>query len=150
MPTNGNSGEKDPETGYITPTQAGAVVVFGAASKKRFIEQMEVCGNLAETCDIIGIGMTTYYKHLQADEAFARDVGICLRRMAGKLEGVMYKNGQRPQGYLDRITWLRKHFPEWNPKSSVSVSSSDSGTVEELFGKLEADGKIINVEPETE
>lgn len=148
MPTNLNDSNKDPETGYLTPKARENEIVFGSESKKRFLEQMELSGNLAQTCDIVGIGMTTYYAHLKNDEAFARDVAITLKRMASKLEGVMFKNAHAPQGYMDRVTWLRRWFPkEWTPKTQIEVQPKTED-IDTLFDALRAEGSLIDVENE--
>ncbi len=145
MPTNGESFVKDEKTGYLQPMQAGSAVVFGSESKVRFLQIMEETGNLAETCDVLGVSMTTYYNHMNLDEAFARDVAIGIRRMASKLEGTMYKNGQKPQGYMDRITWLRRWLPrEWTPKTEITLQS-DSSSIDSLFSALQDQGKLIDL-----
>lgn len=136
---------KDPETGYLVHTIHAGGNAFGVESKKRFLALMEEEGGFAQVCDTLGVSTRTLYDHLQKDEAFGRDYTMMVKRMASKLESTMYKNGQKPQGYMDRITWLRRFFPkDWTPKTQVTVTN-DTSSIDELFGKLEAEGKIIDV-----
>ncbi len=140
-----NGYNKDSESGYLVAENGRGGTLFGVESKKRFLALMEEEGGFAVVCDTLGVSTRTLYDHLELDEAFARDYTVMVRRMASKLEGTMFKNGQRPQGYMDRITWLRRYFPkDWTPKTSVTVTN-DTSSIEELFGKLEAEGKIIDV-----
>jgi hypothetical protein len=137
---------KDEETGYLTSLKVRSGTPFGVDSKKKFLALMEEEGGFAKCCDLLGVSSDTLYHHLSIDESFSRDYTICVRRMASKLESVMFKNGQRPQGYMDRITWLRRYFPkDWTPKTQVNVTN-ETGSIDELFGKLEADGKLIHVD----
>lgn len=145
---------KDESTGYLTHQVAAGGQAFGVEGKKRFLQVMEDSGNLTETCRLLGISATTLYHHLEVDEAFNRDYGLMVRGMAHKLESVMYKNGQRPQGYMDRITWLRRWFPkDWTPKTSISVSQSDDNTLNDLFSDIDTskiiDATLIQDNPET-
>lgn len=136
---------KDPETGYLVAKFNPTNTTFGVESKKKFLQLMETEGGFAQVCDTLGVSTRTLYDHLSLDEAFSRDYTIMVRRMASKLEGTMYKNGQKPQGYMDRITWLRRYFPkDWTPKTQVTVTN-DTSSIDELFGKLEAEGKIVDV-----
>ncbi len=136
---------KDSETGYLVSNSVVNGNVFGVETKKRFFALMEEEGSVGETCKALGISSRSVYDHLKIDEAFRRDYSLCIRNMASKLETTMYKNGQRPQGYMDRITFLRRWLPnEWTPKSQVTVTS-DSGTIDSLFASLEEQGRIIDV-----
>ncbi len=136
---------KDDETGYLVASNPRGAIPFGVDTKKRFLELMEQEGNLTGTCKLLGISDKSVYDHLKIDEAFKRDYALCIRRMANTLEGTMFKNGQKPQGYMDRITFLRRWFPqEWTPKTNITVTN-DTGTIDELFTRLESEGKIIDV-----
>lgn len=140
-----NGYTKDSETGYLVSNSVVNGNVFGVETKKRFLAVMEQEGSVGETCKALGISTRSVYDHLQIDEAFKRDYALCIRNMASKLETTMFKNGQRPQGYMDRITFLRRWFPnEWTPKTSISITS-DTSNVDSLFSLLEQQGKIINV-----
>lgn len=148
MPTNGNSFVKDEASGYLVPTHNTGSIPFGVESKKRFLALMEEEGDKGKVCDLVGVSWHTLDNHLSLDEAFARDYTITLRRMASKLEGTMFKNAQQKQGYMDRITWLRRWFPkDWTPKTNLTVNQADS-SVDELFSKLEGTGQVIDITPQ--
>ncbi len=76
-----------------------------------------------DLCDVIGIGIATFYRHLLSDDQFKAGWYEIQLFAKGELESIMYNNGKRPGGYMDRITWLRRHFPqEYNPEYRVTVA----------------------------
>jgi hypothetical protein len=63
-----------------------------------------------------------------------------------KLVSVMYANGQKPNGYMDRITWLRAHRPKrWNPDTRVQISQETSYTQK---GLDVIEGELVTKEPD--
>lgn len=136
---------KDSETGYLVSNVIKTGTPFGIETKKRVLELMKEEGSITGVCQKLGISTRSVYDHLNIDEAFRRDYALVIRDNCSILEGTMYKNGQRPQGYMDRITYLRRWMPqEWTPKTNISVTN-DTSNIDILFKHLEEQGKIINV-----
>jgi hypothetical protein len=140
---------KDPETGYLVAQVTKTGTPFGVETKKRVIEMMKEEGSISILCQKLGVSTRSVYDHLQIDEAFRRDYALAIQDNCSTLEGTMFKNGQRPQGYMDRITYLRRWKPnEWTPKTQITVSQ-DNSSVESLFKALEDTGKVINITPDS-
>lgn len=149
MPLNGNSFEQDPVTGFLQPSVNYSVTGFTAEKKDTFLRYFENCGNIAASIDAVGLDRRTFYNALKIDKEFEQRYNMALFGMKGCLEGTMFHNGQKPNGYMDRITWLRRHFPdEYNPKTTIQ-HHSDSKDAEAMFSRvLDAkmkDGSVIEV-----
>ncbi len=139
---------KDLESGYLVANNPRGSTPFGIDTKKRILQLMREEGSISIICEKLGVSTRSVYDHLNIDEAFRRDYALCVRDNCSELEGTMFKNGKRPQGYMDRITYLRRWAPnEWTPKTNVTVNRDDS-SVDALFASLKEQGKIIDVNPE--
>jgi hypothetical protein len=54
----------------------------------------------------------------------------------------MLKNAQTPSGFMDRICWLRKNYPEeYGNKTTVEHKSSDS-QIESLYASA-IEGEVV-------
>lgn len=128
----------DPRTGFLESTGKHA---FNAVMKMRALElaheNVTVRSELPDIpaiCKGLGISHNTFYAHLQQDEEFKRQWEEVLDLCEHELVKTMYANGRRPNGYMDRITWLRAHRPgKWNPDYKINIST-DSGQAKGLIG----------------
>lgn len=80
---------------------------------------------IASLCDAVGISLSAFQAHKKLDEQFNAQWRELLYRVEDKLIDTMYQNGLKSSGYMDRITWLRRHFPEnWAPEQRITVTHS--------------------------
>lgn len=127
-----NAMQRDPSTGFLQSVGGNSNVAFDAAKKVKFLEiarkfqdEFRTMPTITELCETVGIDRVTFERHINADERFKAGWNEVLLRAQDVLVDVMFKNGQRPSGYMDRITWLRRHFPQhWNPEYKVSVNQN--------------------------
>lgn len=122
----------NPQTWFlesVTPTFS----TFDSAKKMRALEIASENINRGELpshvkiCSALGVSLRTWYEHLQQDTRFKAAWQDILDMAEDRLVNVMYANGQRPSGYMDRITWLRAHNPgKWNPDLKVQVSQHNA------------------------
>jgi hypothetical protein len=144
--------EPDPVTGFLQPSLNYSIAGFTADKKEKFLVYFENCGNISASMDAVGLDRGVFYDALKIDREFARRYKMALLGMKRSLEGTMYHNGLKPNGYMDRITWLRRHFPEeYNPKTVIQHSSEPKemdGIFARLLERAERDGAVIRVEPE--
>jgi hypothetical protein len=118
----------DPKTGFLETT---GVHRFSAAMKMRALEfareNVQTKGelpNIPQTCAALGITHRTFYHHLALDSEFKSQWEEVLDLCEQELVSVMYANGKRPSGYMDRITWLRANRPQkWNPDFRLNIST---------------------------
>jgi hypothetical protein len=109
----------------ITPTE-----------KKDFLEFYYNSGNMGAAAKKVGRDLSGLRLALTKDKAFAQDFEVIKTSMKSNLEETMYQNGLQDRGYMDRITWLRRHFPqEYNP-NYVDKSSNPTDAIKELSDKL--------------
>jgi hypothetical protein len=140
------------ETGFLESSgYSGAT--FDASRKLQFInlaeEHFKKTGSmpdLVSVAEVVGVHPRTVENHLKSDEMFAeawRNV-----RLKGKwrLESKMYEYGLGKSGYMDRITWLRKEFPEEYNPDQRQVSSTDYSWVKGLVDALKP--KVIATDAE--
>lgn len=137
---------KDPETGYLVAENPRGALPFGIETKRKILELMAKEGSIVQVCEMLGVSTRSVYDHLSIDEAFRRDYAVTIRENCSRLEGTMFKNGQRPQGYMDRITYLRRWMPnEWTPKTNISVSHSDTSALDSLYSAIDP-SKVIDAQ----
>lgn len=149
----------DPATGFLTPSGNWSNAGFTAGRKTEFISLIYENPHFGLICRKIGINYSTFARHMNLDPEFNRQVVHWSREARmyhkGQLEETMLTNGKKPNGYMDRITWLRRYFPEeYNPKTILQHQEADiSRLIEEDFQKLldydreeREEGKLLNVE----
>ena len=110
-------------------------VAFDATRKEKFLQiarkstESGQFPTITALCKAVGVSLRTFERHMKADAAFKDAFREILLEGQDILEGVMFQNAQRPSGYMDRITWLRRHFPEnWHPEHRIKVSADISMT----------------------
>lgn len=121
----------DPRTGFLG--SGNSPVAFGAHKKaallglaRKEIEENSRVPSLLSLSKAVGISLRTFQRHLQLDEQFRDEFREILMSGESILTDVMFDRGKTPGGYMDRITWLRRHFPEnWNPEYKLNVASTN-------------------------
>ena len=98
---------------------------FSREDKTRFVALFSrLHGDLNRVLEVVGIHRATYYKHLQADPAFAEEVRLLKLSVAWSLVPPLY---QRAVEKSDTAAiWLQKVLggPEFNPeRSTVSINT---------------------------
>ncbi len=106
--------------------------------KSSFLEAYKALGYLNRAANQVTIESSTVQYWLKTDPTFKIKYQILKEtwKEARKevLESTMYDRGLTPGGYMDRITWLRKHYPEeYNPKAIVTT---EKGEADERLKKL--------------
>lgn len=126
----------NPETGFL---ESGGVGAFDSAKKVKFLEiarhaaENKLMPDVPGICKALNVSTFVFYEHRRLDELFRAQWETVLDTCESTLVQMMYANGQRPSGYMDRITWLRAHRPGmWNPDLKVNINQ-DSSQVKGLF-----------------
>jgi len=124
--------EANPKTGFLESNRGSS---FTSELKIRFLELADQACQRGEfpdieaICKTIGISPWSFYHHKSIDEKFAEEWELAMRKIETTLVRTMVAQGQKPKGYMDRITWLRKHFPkEWNPNQQLNISMDLTAT----------------------
>lgn len=79
--------------------------------------------NINTLCELVGVDVTNFYKHLKIDSAFKDAWNQCLLNVEANIQTKMAEFAYRPGNYMDRITVLRRIAPErWNPEYKVTAS----------------------------
>lgn len=112
--------------------------------------------SIPSLCASVGINSRTFYVHCKVDEGFKQGWEDVLERIEDNLVNTMVCNGQRPSGYMDRITWLRAYRGgKWlnDGKGQMQPDTSDSKNVlSSLSGAIDAEivpeqPKLAQIEP---
>ena len=136
------------ETGFLESTNS--LVTFSSERKlqllqfaKEFLEKNGRYPDITTLCNAVGICDNTFTRHLKFDTKFReafKEIELKGRRI---LENVMFDRGITPGGYMDRITWLRHHFPdEYNPERNVNVTVDKKSTLDRFYGDVQ-DAEIV-------
>jgi hypothetical protein len=133
-----NALQVNSETGFLEST-GNAGSAFDSSRKVQFInlaeEHFEKTGtmpDLVSLSGVVGVHPRTVDNHLREDEVFAQAWRNIRLKGKWKLESKMFEYGLTKSGYMDRITWLRKEFPEeYNPDIKI-ISNSDYSIVKSL------------------
>lgn len=113
--------------------------------KVLFLQAFRETGNFSESAKLIGASRASIYNHLKLDQKFRSEFDAVINSFCDVLEQTMLSNGQKPNGFMDRMAYLRAHRPEkYNPRTTI-VHESDKSSLDFLFRSLEEKGQIINV-----
>ena len=146
MTWTGNTMRTDPVSGYLVAGEHYSLTGFRPEDKKRLLELYEQSGNITKSCRAIGISPRTFYHHLKEDQKFHDDFEDAEIALKHEFEEVMVSNGKRPNGFMDRMAWLRARFSEYNPKTTIAHESKPD--VGALMAALKETGQVIDVKPE--
>lgn len=143
------------KTGFL---ESNRVSGFDSVKKVRFLElareaaENQRMPDVAALCRALGVGMTTYWEHMQVDRNFANAWEDIIDTCESSLVSQMYEYGKRPSGYMHMITWLRAKRPErWDPARKLIISRDSDGPkglIDALKGAIDADivGELKGVE----
>lgn len=123
----------DEKTGYLYhPTNLKAIT---PENKLMFLDAFKKFGNQAKAAESVGFTHRILSTHLRADKQFSKDYQQTLLEMKSVIEGVMFLRAQKDNGFMDRMAWLRKHFPkEYDPKTIASQSDKpNKDKIDELW-----------------
>lgn len=82
-----------------------------------YVEKNQKAPSMASLADAVGIGIRTLEKHLNRDEEFKDRFREVLWRADAILDDAMFKRAKEPGGFMDRMAWKRRFFPElWAPE----------------------------------
>ncbi len=124
----------DERTGYlVNPNNLRSIT---PAHKEAFLAAMLKLGNESEAAQSCGFSTRILAAHKRADKKFREDFQDTLLKMKHILEGVMFIRAQNANGYMDRITWLRHHYPkEYDPKF-ISPTKDNKKVIDDLWNSL--------------
>lgn len=107
-----------------------------AKEKADFLEKFFETGNETLAAKFAGHSLTAFKGQFKVDPFFAGDFYTVRDAMKHQLEQTMYQNGLTPRGFMDRMAWLRKHYPhEYDPKTEKAKDDSKA-IVDQLANKL--------------
>jgi len=122
--------------------------LFDRTAQELFLKHYFKTGNMSKAADVTGFDRRTVFLQLQKNPQFKHDFEMVKKAIKHDLEEVMMENAKTPRGYLDRITFLRRHFPEeYNPKiQEAKYLKQDDSRLNKLLDILDA--KVIDVNEE--
>lgn len=109
-----------------------------AEEKTQFLEAYYKTGNMTKSARKVGRDVASFIQSVEKDKVFALDFHNVKQAIKNDLEETMLQNGLKEKGYMDRITWLRTHFPqEYNPNADRGADSNSQDVIKQLASKLE-------------
>lgn len=106
--------------------------------KTQFLETYYKTGNMTKSARSVGRAVSAFVGAIEKDKAFASDFHTIKQAIKNDLEETMLQNGLKEKGYMDRITWLRTHYPqEYNPNADRSADSNSQDIIKQLASKLD-------------
>ncbi len=103
----------------------------------KFLNNFFLSGNISKSATACGMRPQTIQYHLTNNPGFAADFKVVRDAMKHDLEQVMFNHGLKEKGYMDRITWLRRHYPEeYNPNFDGGKHDDSKSVINDLAGKL--------------
>ena len=104
--------------------------------KFNFLTMYYKTGNMSLAAKLTGRKMQNFQYCLRVDPAFANDFKSIQDSMKNNLEQTMYQNGLKEKGYMDRITWLRRHYPKEYHPNYIPGNENPMEAIRELGAKL--------------
>lgn len=145
MAFTGSSLVIDEDTGYLSPGKNYSLTGFTAQKKAMLLQLFKESGNLGESALAVGTCRETVMQHLKMDPIFKRDFDGVVNECGDVLESVMFQRAKTPNGFMDRIAWLRAHRPDkYNPRTLI-VHQSEKGNVDQILSSMKDDGRIIEI-----
>lgn len=119
---------------YILAPSEGGIT---AKEKSDFLEKFYETGNETLSAKFVGRALPSLKYHFKLDPIFHADFVAVKDAMKHNLEQTMYQNGLTTRGFMDRMAWLRKNYPqEYNPNADHSKDPAAKDVVQELANKL--------------
>jgi hypothetical protein len=137
--------ERKEETAALGHSSRRMAHQFDAQAKALFLDAYFKHGNMSKAADATGFSRVAVWQHLERDKRFKHDFEMTKRAIKHQLEEVMLENAKDKRGYLDRITFLRRHYPEeYNPKiQEMAYLAKDTNKLGKLMDILDA--KVVDV-----
>lgn len=105
--------------------------------KQQFLEVYYRTGNQTKAAKSCGRDRAGFMRAMDTDPVFNLDFHNVQIAIKNDLEEVMTINGLTNRGYMDRITWLRKNFPqEYNPNADKNIEDKSQEALKQLASKL--------------
>ena len=109
-----------------------------------YVKMHEKAPSMASLADSVGIGIRTLEKHLERDAEFKSRFREVLWRADAILDDAMFKRAKEPGGFMDRMAWKRRFFPEfWDPARKISVERKDDEFKAVLERVIEIEAEIV-------
>lgn len=110
--------------GGFLESPGSPLAAFDAAKKRKllefardYVESHQKAPSMATLADAVGIAAITLERHLAKDEAFKAHFREILWKADAILDDAMFARAKEPGGFMDRMAWKRRHFPElWVPE----------------------------------
>lgn len=134
--SNGNSLIKDEKTGFMKNGKNYSLTGFTPERKEQFFKELEETGHIGKALQRIGLSRQPFYTAMEHDPEFRRRYREAIMAMKWELEGTMYEKGKTPNGFLDRIAWLRRWFPsEYGQKTTIEHKTTEN-EIDSAFGNI--------------
>lgn len=112
-----NTLQISPETGFVE--SRNSLATFDSVRKikmlqlaQEYIDKFKVMPKLIDLCNAVNISIVTAERHLKYDEKFKEAFRSISLQGEDILSNVMFERGKTPGGFMDRIAWLKRWFPE--------------------------------------
>lgn len=117
---------------------------FTQEKKRLFLENFAKCPNMSGVAEALGHGKQVIYYHLERDPEFKRAFEAVREGLVDQLEGKVYEYGQRPQNFLDRMSYLRAYRPSvWNPDKKITVDVNVTQAVSAVERLKSYDAELV-------
>lgn len=139
MPTQTSIKKKENDTGAATWFSQ-----FGNEKKSEFLRiSIEFWPNLSHICAAVGVARSTVYLHRKSDPAFNQALKDIDDMVCDEMEATMRNQGIKPQGFLDRMAYLRAHRPELYDRAKVvKIEGYKMGDGEKEKRMIAIDGAV--------
>lgn len=134
-----NQLQPNSQTGFLESKSPNSFT-FDSAKKVAFLElankfaDQEEAPNLNQICKTIGIGLRTFYDHIEADYEFKQGWEEVLLKIEDGLQRSLIRSGMKgAQGTTAAIFWLKNRFNKrWN--DGTGQSSQDLASIKNALG----------------
>jgi hypothetical protein len=107
-------------TGYLEAGRNYKLTGFNSEEKIKFLEMYAKTGDISACMGALQHNPNTFQMHIRIDPKFKADFETVRRAMKHELEGVIFANAKTPKGFMDRMAWLRRNYPdEYGMKTTV-------------------------------
>lgn len=141
---------KDEETGFMAHSGNWKVGGFTPERKLLFLENLMKNPSSGWAAKQAGTTYTTFLSHYQSDPEFKSRVDLAMteskERHKGDIELTILSRAKEPNGFMDRMAWLRRHYAgEWSETKQVNHNLPPAFM--DKVGGLAASYKVIDAKP---
>lgn len=148
--TGGSLGKKEEGDRYLSPLKNYNLTGFDNDAKIRFLDSYEKTGSITGSMKAVGFHSRVFYLHMGRDKQFREDFDLVQRAMKHELEGVMFNRGKKDNGFIDRIAWLRKNYPEEYAPRQGQEQKKDSNKLSDLLNVMDIEQSIGDIREKEE